>query len=137
MIKVFTIDDIKKEIPETKESFSKSSTNMESGEILLNLVDVWAKNKNLVFMSYTLSPPMFIFREEEEQWEVESVDKYWYFSSRNGVDYIEITFWVNPKNNQRKETKREVKSHYGDKYSLPDWARSITDHRKSLDNNVF
>lgn len=70
-----------------------------------------------------------------EKWEVESVDRYWYWSSRNGKTYIEITYWFEPHTLQRKETKRSVDNHYGDHYSLPDWAKSITENRKSLNDD--
>ena len=70
-----------------------------------------------------------------EKWEIESVDRHWYWSSRNGKTYIETTYWFEPHTLQRKETKRSVDNHYGDYYSLPDWAKSITENRKSLNDD--
>jgi hypothetical protein len=67
------------------------------------------------------------------KWEIERTDSYWYWSSRNGTSFVEITYWYDPINLERKETKRAVNNHYGDNYSLPDWAKAITDHRKHLD----
>jgi hypothetical protein len=66
-------------------------------------------------------------------WQVESVDRYWFASGRNYDTYKEVTFWFNPLSLERRETVRQVTISYRDVYSLPEWARSITQHRKSLD----
>lgn len=70
------------------------------------------------------------------RWEIEKTESYWYWESRNGKSFVEITFWYNPFTLDRMETKREVKNVY-DNYSLPDWAKTVTVHNKSLDNNWF
>ncbi len=68
------------------------------------------------------------------KWEIEKTVSYWYWDSRNGKSYIELTFWYNTNTLERKETKREVRNVY-DHYSLPDWAKTITTHNKGLDSN--
>lgn len=75
--------------------------------------------------------------ERFKEWYVERVDRYWHWASRNGRSYIEITYWYEKHTLERKETKREVKNHYGETYSLPDWAKSINDHRRSLDYDTL
>ena len=45
--------------------------------------------------------------ERFKEWKIESVDRYWYWSSRNGKTYCEITYWYEPHTLERKETKRE------------------------------
>jgi hypothetical protein len=65
-------------------------------------------------------------------WEIESVDRYYYAYSRNEDIYKEVTFWFNPLTLERRETVREVLVLHNNKYSLPDWAKSITNYRKSL-----
>lgn len=72
---------------------------------------------------------------QQEKWEIERVDRYWYWSSRNGKTYIELTHWFEPQTLQRKETKRSVDNHYGDHYSLPEWAKTITDRRKDFESD--
>ena len=72
-----------------------------------------------------------------EDWEIESVDKYYYLSSRNGKTYVELTFWIEKHTMQRKETKREVGINDGQEYSLPDWARSIKERRRNLESTLW
>lgn len=69
-------------------------------------------------------------------WFVDRVESYWYWSSRNGKNYVETTFWYNTFSLERKETTRKESSVY-DSYKLPDWAKNITTHNKSLDVNNF
>lgn len=68
-----------------------------------------------------------------EEWKIESVDRYYYHSGRNFDTYVETTYWYESHTTERKESTRKQTITCGDKYSLPDWARSIVDHRRSLD----
>jgi len=68
-----------------------------------------------------------------EKWEIESVDRYWYYSSRYAKTYIETTFWYEPHTLKRKETQRVEPNFFGEQRQLPDWAKSITEYRRSLD----
>lgn len=68
-------------------------------------------------------------------WEIESVDRYYYASGRNYDTYKEVTFYFNNKTLERKEVVREVTILSGDIWSLPEWAKSITVRRKSLESN--
>lgn len=70
--------------------------------------------------------------ERFEKWTIESVDKFWYWSSRNGKTFKEITHWYEPQTFQRKETVRSVNDHYGSQHQLPDWAQSITENLKRM-----
>lgn len=140
MKKVFTFGEIMADVPKLEVYKNTPANDPKIFETILNIVSEWGFEKDLDLISTTVLPNrggvMFVFNEDES-WEVENVERYWYFSSRNGKDFIETTYWVNTKSTLRKETKREIKSHYGDKYSLPDWAREITEHKKSLDNSIF
>ena len=71
-----------------------------------------------------------------EKWAIKSVDKYWYWSSRNGKTYVEVTYWVEPHTLTRKETKRTFDDNFGND-PLPDWAKSITKNVKNLNVQVF
>jgi len=75
--------------------------------------------------------------ERFENWQIESVDRYWYWASRNGRTFVETTYWFESHTMQRKETKREIPNHYGDCYGLPEWAKNVQEHRKSLDCGYF
>lgn len=68
-----------------------------------------------------------------KEWAIESVDRYWFFSSRNGRKFVETTFWYEKHTLERKETIRAVDDIYDD-FNIPDWARSITVHRKGMDS---
>ena len=68
-----------------------------------------------------------------EEWKIEKVDRYWYASGRNYTTYVETTFWYESHTLQRKETTREHTTLCGDNYALPEWAKSITSHRRTLD----
>ena len=68
-----------------------------------------------------------------QNWEIETIDRYYYLSSRNGKTYVEITFWIEKNTAQRKETKREISIYDGEEYSLPDWAKSIKERRKNIE----
>jgi hypothetical protein len=72
--------------------------------------------------------------ERFKKWEIESVDRYWYTSGRNGLAYVETTFWFEAHTLERKETKREEFIYSGQEYQLPEWAKSITVNRKSLND---
>ena len=69
-----------------------------------------------------------------EEFKIESVDRYYYFSGRNGKNYVEVTFWYNPVSLERKETKRSESIYTGQEYQLPDWAKSITERRRGLES---
>lgn len=68
-----------------------------------------------------------------EEWKIESVDRYWYYSSRYGKTYIETTFWFEAHTSQRKETQRKEYNFFGEKWQLPEWAKSIIEHKRTLD----
>lgn len=68
-----------------------------------------------------------------KEWKIESVDRYFYISTRNGKAFVEITYWYHPVSLERKETKREVRIFNGEEYKLPDWAKSCNEYRRQLD----
>jgi hypothetical protein len=76
--------------------------------------------------------------ERFKKWEIESVDRYWHLYGRNGEKYVETTFWYEPHTLERKETTRiEIISNEGERYALPEWAKSITERRRSLESYHF
>ena len=74
---------------------------------------------------------------DKERFEIEKVDRYYYFDGRNSKRYVETTFWYNPYTLERKETQRNVFIQEGQEYKLPEWAMSITVRRKDLQSNNF
>lgn len=72
---------------------------------------------------------------DQERFEIESVDRYYYFDGRNSKRYVETTFWFNPFTLERKETQRNEFIQTGQEYKLPEWARSITVRRKDLESD--
>ncbi len=70
-------------------------------------------------------------------WEIELVDRYYYASGRNHDTYKEVTFWFNPLSMERRETTREESVGTDEQWKLPDWAKSITTRRKSLEHNFY
>jgi hypothetical protein len=73
--------------------------------------------------------------KDNDKWEIEDVDRYYYFCGRNNMEYVETTFWYNPKTMERKESKRTVYIYDGEQYKLPDWAKRITTRRRSLESD--
>lgn len=69
-----------------------------------------------------------------EEWKIESVDRYFYASGRNHWTYKEVTYWFESHTMQRKETLRQAEIVTGGNWNLPEWAKSITDRRKSLES---
>jgi len=69
-----------------------------------------------------------------KEWAIEKVDRYWYFSSRNGRKFVETTFWYEKHTLERKESTRSINDIYDD-YNLPEWAKSIIDYRKNMNVN--
>jgi hypothetical protein len=67
-----------------------------------------------------------------DDWKIESVDRYYYKSGRNYNTYVETTYWYEAHTMQRKETNRQVSELYDCSYRLPEWAKSITENRKTL-----
>lgn len=69
------------------------------------------------------------------KYEIDSVDRYYYFCGRNNKEYKEVTYWYDPITLERKETVRTVHCYDGNEYSLPEWAKSITTRNRSLESN--
>lgn len=67
----------------------------------------------------------------DNQWEIESVDRFYYLSSPNGKIYQEITFWHNSVTLERKEVVRSESIDHGHEYKLPDWCKSC-EYRERL-----
>ena len=67
-----------------------------------------------------------------EDWRIERVDRYYYGSGRNYNTYVETTYWYEAHTMQRKETTRQETEACGCNYRLPEWAKGITEHRRSL-----
>lgn len=72
---------------------------------------------------------------DKERFEIDSVDRYYFFDGRNSKRYVETTFWYNPYTLERKETQRNEFITAGCEYKLPEWARSITVRRKDLESD--
>jgi hypothetical protein len=73
--------------------------------------------------------------ERFKEWKIESVDRYYHFCNRYQTKYVETTYWYEPHTLERKETTRIFEINYQDIHKLPDWAKSITQRRNSLDFN--
>lgn len=69
----------------------------------------------------------------ENDWKIETVDRYWHWNGRNSMRFVEVTFWYCAKTLERKETTRTESIYTGQEHKLPEWAKSISIHRKSLD----
>ncbi|MDX8564664.1 hypothetical protein OZ664_11700 [Elizabethkingia sp. HX WHF] len=74
---------------------------------------------------------------DKERFEIESVDRYYYYDGRNSKRYVETTFWYNPYTLERKETQRNEFICTGQEYKLPEWARSISNRRRDLEPNNY
>ncbi len=68
-----------------------------------------------------------------EDWKIESVDRFYYASGRNYNTYKEITYWYEIHTMQRKEIVRQETILVGSEYKLPDWAKGISQRKRSLD----
>lgn len=76
----------------------------------------------------------FEFRAEKKNnvFSIDDVDRYWYYSGRNLREFVEVTFWVNPVTFERKETTRRQSFFPSEEFGMPDWCKSITEHRRAL-----
>lgn len=75
--------------------------------------------------------------KNEEIFNVESVDRYWYYCGRNNREFVEITYWVNPLTLERKETVRRESFFPAEEDRMPEWCKSIKAHRVSLDATYY
>lgn len=66
--------------------------------------------------------------------DIERVDRYYYASGRNNWTYKEVTYWYNPLTTERKETIRQTDIITGSEWDLPEWAKGITERRRTLEN---
>ena len=44
---------------------------------------------------------------EVDRWQIEKVDRYWYYCGRNNREFVETTYWYDPITLRRKETSEE------------------------------
>ena len=72
-----------------------------------------------------------------KEWQIESVDKFYYLNGRNSKAYVEITFWFEKHTRERKEERRVAHINDGNEYQLPDWAKRITERRRSLESTIW
>ena len=70
----------------------------------------------------------------DEDWKIESVDRYFYGSGRNHWTYKETTYWYESHTMERKESVRQETIVTGGEWNLPEWAKGITSRRKSLES---
>lgn len=70
---------------------------------------------------------------EVDRWQIEKVDRYWYYCGRNNREFVETTYWYDPITLRRKETSRKKCFFPSEEWEMPDWCRGITEHRRSLD----
>lgn len=73
--------------------------------------------------------------KKSPRWEIDTVDRYYYYCGRNALAYIETTYWFNPETCERKETTRSESIYDGEQYKLPEWAKGITTRRRSLESD--
>lgn len=71
-----------------------------------------------------------------QKWEIERVEKYWYWSGRNSKTYKEVTFWVAMPSLKRKEFTRVHHCIAGNEWDNPDWVNTITNHNKVLSESL-
>lgn len=69
--------------------------------------------------------------------QIETVDRYWYYCGRNNRKFVEVTFWINPLTFERKETVRGESFFPSEEYKMPEWCKSIKEHRSSLDAQYY
>lgn len=73
-----------------------------------------------------------------EEWEIESVDRYYQMAGRNSWEYKEVTYWYEKHTLQRKETVRLASMYTNQEHSLPEWAKGITKRiRTSIDDKCY
>lgn len=72
-----------------------------------------------------------------DNFQIDSVDRYYYASGRNYWTYREVTHLFGVNSGARKETVREVTICTGEEWNLPDWAKGITSRKKHLESNFF
>lgn len=68
-----------------------------------------------------------------KEWTLEQVDRYWYQSGTYSMTFVERSFWYDKITLERKETKRDFVVADGMEYTLPEWAKSITERRRILE----
>ena len=71
----------------------------------------------------------------KRKFEIDRVEKFWYWHNRNWKTFREITFWYNPETFERKETSRTWCEDWDT--LKPKWAECITEHNKMMDYNGF
>ena len=69
------------------------------------------------------------------KFEIEKVDRFWYFHNRNHKTYKEITFWYSPTSFERRETERVWATDWN--CQRPTWAENITEHNNSLEHMYY
>jgi hypothetical protein len=74
---------------------------------------------------------------KENVFSIEYVDRYWYYCGRNNRMFVEVTFWINPVTLERKETSRSESFFQSEEYKMPEWCKSIKDHRSNLDAQYY
>lgn len=67
------------------------------------------------------------------KWTLETTDRYWYCSGRNQKKYREVSYWYKPDTLERKETMRELEIFNGEDHKLPDWCKTITERKRTLE----
>lgn len=73
-----------------------------------------------------------------EEWEIESVDRWYQTAGRNSLDYYEVTYWYDKISTERKEVVRNAFIFSGQEYSLPYWAKGITKKKRcSADDKMY
>lgn len=118
------------------------SWDKKSGETWVTTYGVGEDNsKQACNAGIVLKDYLKLKREKDEipehfkEWEVESIDRYYYASGRNGWNYREVTFWFEKHTLERKETLRQIDIYTGQEWDLPTWAKSIKERRKSLETD--
>ncbi len=66
------------------------------------------------------------------EWKIDRVETFWYQSGRYCRTYTEVTYWYDPVNCNRRETKRSFTASGTDE--LPDWAQPIQTRNRILEN---
>lgn len=69
-------------------------------------------------------------------WLLERTERYWHFTGFRYKQYIEVSYWYTPVDNQRKETVRKHCCFADVNKSRPFWTRGVTHHYKHLDRDT-
>jgi len=62
---------------------------------------------------------------------------YWYYCGRNNKEFVSTSFYFCIKCCHEKEVTKRVSAFPSEEYSIPDWAKAISFHRKDLDANNY